>query len=75
MNDSNNLRDRLRAAWRQAMPLRASRPRGVRRRPRDPGEARALREVALRVGRRAFSTWILKTAPRTYRLQSIGPAR
>lgn len=75
MNDSGDLRDRLRAAWRQAMPLRASRPRGVRRRPRDPGEARLLQELALRIGRRAFSTWIIKTAPRTYRLRSDRPAR
>ncbi|MGH2404841.1 MAG: hypothetical protein ACRDGN_10300 [bacterium] len=75
MKEPEDLRDRLRSAWRRAMPLRASRPRGVRRRPRDPGEARALREVALRVGRRAFSTWIRQTGPRNYRLQSSCPVR
>lgn len=75
MKEPGDLSDRLRATWRRVMPLRASRPRGVRRRPRDPGEVRALREIALRVGRRAFSTWILKTDPGIYRLQSSRPLR
>lgn len=66
----DSLEERLRANWRRTMPLRAARPRGIRRRPRDPSEARALRQLALRIGRRTFSTWIVRTAPRVYRLTS-----
>ncbi|MDR7607165.1 MAG: hypothetical protein QN116_07980, partial [Armatimonadota bacterium] len=57
----------LRENWRRAMPLRASRPRGVRARPREEGE-RLARWVAYRQARRAFSTWTRKEGPRAYRL-------
>ncbi|MDR7464159.1 MAG: hypothetical protein QN152_06335 [Armatimonadota bacterium] len=58
----------IRATWREAMAVRAARPRGIRRRPRDPDEALALRELSLRIGRRAFATRLVKQAPRVYRL-------
>lgn len=67
---SDPLKERLRANWRRAMPLRASRSRGIRRRPRDPSEVRALRQLALRIGKRTFGTWIVQVAPRVYRLES-----
>ncbi|MDR7433046.1 MAG: hypothetical protein QN133_10845 [Armatimonadota bacterium] len=62
------LKDVLRENWRRAMPLRAARPRGVRARPREEEEQLALRWVAYRQARRAFSTWIRKEGPRAYRL-------
>ncbi len=62
------LKERLRTNWRRVMPLRAARPRGIRRRPRDPSAARALRALALRIGKRAFSTWIVQVGLRAYRL-------
>jgi hypothetical protein len=66
----DDLRPLLRANWRKVMPLRAARPRGVRRHPRGRDEAAALRELSLRVGRRAFQTWLLREGPRRYRLVS-----
>ena len=63
-----DLREALRRNWRRAMPVRASRPRGVRRRPRTPDERRALREVACRQAVRAFRTRIVREGARQYRL-------
>lgn len=54
------------------MPVRALRPRGVRRRPRVPAERQALREVAYRQAVRAFRTWIVKEGARQYRVLSGG---
>jgi hypothetical protein len=42
------------------MPVRASRPRGVRGRPRAPDERRALQQVAYRQAVRAFRTRIVR---------------
>ncbi|MCS7235106.1 MAG: hypothetical protein RMM30_03915 [Armatimonadota bacterium] len=66
------LRELLRQNWRRAMPVRAGRRRGVRRRPRSEDELAALRRVNYRVARRAFSTWILREGPKAYRLVSGG---
>lgn len=69
----DELRSILRANWRQVMPLRAARPRGVRRRPRDKDEMFALRELTLRIARRTYQAWLLQEGPRRYRLVSAGP--
>lgn len=63
----------IRANWRRVMPLRAARRRGVRRRPRDRAQTMALRELTLRVARRAFQTWLVQEGPRRYRLLSGPP--
>ncbi|MDQ7843866.1 MAG: hypothetical protein QN141_13215 [Armatimonadota bacterium] len=52
------------------MVVRAARPRGIRRRPRERGEVLALRELTLRIARRAFQTWLRHVGPRRYRLIS-----
>ena len=68
----DELRATIRTNWRRVMPLRAARPRGVRRRPKGEGETRALRELALRIARRTYRTWLLREGPRRYRLTSAG---
>ena len=67
-----DLREVLRRNWRRAMPVRASRPRGVRGRPRAPDERRALQQVAYRQAVRAFRTRIVREGARQDRLLSGG---
>lgn len=66
----SDLRVVIRQNWRKMMPLRAARPRGVRRRPRDDAKMVALRVLAERVARRAFRSWLIQEGPRRYRLLS-----
>jgi len=54
------------------MPVRASRPRGVRGRPRAPDGRRALQQVAYRQAVRAFRTRIVREGARQDRLLSGG---